>query len=110
MPEPLDEQTILTDFARRRTREQIATLIFTVSLIASLVGISAAAQSEVLAELLICAVPIIFVGLITGMIAFTASNWRCPACSQYLASPSNRISPFFTPDALRCPNCRAKLR
>ena len=43
---------------------------------------------------------------IFGIILFSQSNWRCPACNRYLRV----LHPFQTPDSLFCPYCATKLR
>jgi hypothetical protein len=96
--EKKDAQTIMRDFAVRRTRQiiAIATALFLVLLVAvlyKLPNLLGAFSKDTLVAVQILT--------ILALINFTAFNWQCPSCKKYLGGDMNRRV---------CKHCGVRLR
>ena len=105
--DPIEARRIIGEFKKRRGRQLTVTVLFLIAmlpcgLLQEFTGIDPLELSAgtyrglyAAAILGICAVAV------AGIVAFTLSNWRCPACHGYLG---NRFDPTF------CPKCGMRLQ
>lgn len=96
--EKKDAQTIMRDFAVRRTRQAIAiaTALFFVLLVAVLYkrpDLFGAFSKDTLVAVQVLAA--------LALVNFTAFNWHCPSCKKYLGGDLNRRV---------CKQCGVRLR
>ena len=96
--EKRDAQTIMRDFAVRRTRQIIAivAVLFLVLLVAVLYkrpDLLGAFSKDTLVSVQIM--------IVLAFLNFTAFNWQCPSCKKYLGNDLNKRV---------CKQCGARLR
>ena len=96
--EKRDAQTIMRDFAVRRTRQiiAIAAALFLVLLLAVLYK-----RPDLLGAFSKDTLVSVQVLIVLAFLNFSALNWQCPSCKKYLGNDLNRRV---------CKQCRARLR
>ena len=93
------DERIMREFRHRRTRQLYAIVMVIGLLIAVLWKHSH--PGLLLGELSKPVVLFLEIALIGGFAAFTAANWRCPACSRYLGPNINQMA---------CRRCKVRLQ
>jgi hypothetical protein len=91
-------QEFRSEFAKRRKRQWIA-LIPILAVFALFVTMDETTGTTPIGPVAVV-LPLAFV-IIIGVLAFSFTNWRCPACNKYLGKG---ISPKF------CPKCGVQLQ
>ena len=93
-----DAQQIILDFRKRQTRQQLA---IAVTLLCIVLLVLVYRRPDLFTEVSKSLIAAAQISLIAVFVAFTAINWRCPACKKYLGADIAKG---------RCPCCGARLQ
>ncbi len=93
-----DAQQIILDFRKRQARQQFA---IAVTLLCMVLLVLVYKRPDLFTEVSKSLIAAAQIFLIAAFIAFTAINWKCPACKKYLGADIAKG---------RCPRCGVRLQ
>ena len=97
--DPIEARRIIGEFKKRSGRQLTVTILFLIVIAGT--RLLQEYSDRVPFKLSAGTYLAIYVVAIAGMLAFSLSNWRCPACNRY---PGNSFDPTF------CPKCGTRLQ
>jgi len=104
-----NEEKIMAEYLRRRTRERIYYLILIGGTVTSWVLFLVGLSQGWLKQWMVRAWQVAFIASVILIFYLSWRNWRCPACYSWLGGFKFTINAFWSSDIIRCPHCGTRL-